>query len=68
MDHQLNHIYPRARINFQDVEGERVKGILIVQVEREIKYWAALGIAIPRPCEWDGLSHTIQIKDIDIHN
>jgi hypothetical protein len=47
MDYRLDRVYPRARINFQDVEGESVNVILIVQVEREIKYWAALGLAIP---------------------
>ena len=46
MTHQLDRVYPRARINFQDVEGESVNVILIVQVERGINY-TTLGIEIP---------------------
>jgi len=33
MDHQLDRVYSRARISFQDVEGESVNVILIAHVE-----------------------------------
>jgi hypothetical protein len=33
MDHQLDRVYSRARINFEDVGGERVNVILIAHVE-----------------------------------